>query len=164
MKRFLKMIGLCLSCLILAWVSSMTAKIASEKAQLDDEFKSVGAQTKADLVGYEYVVVKGKNGYQLTGDRPVLAYKTKDSNVSYRYVAYEYGLVSSYGKKNLPNQEIVITYLPKKPWVARVEAWHSSQASLNKIVSVISAWLSFVSIILVYQMLRVKPLTAHEDS
>jgi hypothetical protein len=148
MKRFFKTVGLLALSLLLAWFGFLNWSNANQEARIDDEFKEFGVETKADLVDYEYVVVGGKNGPQRSGDRPVLAYKTKDSNVSYRYVAYEYGLVTSYGKKNLPNQKIVITYLTEKPWVARVEAWHSSQVKIKKFFSVISVWLCVVSFLL----------------
>jgi hypothetical protein len=164
MGRYFKIVGLLALSLFLAWFSFLNKSNANQEARIDDEFKELGIETKADLVDYEYVVVRGKNGPQRTGDRPVLSYKTKDSNVSYRYVAYEYGLVTSWGKQNLPNQNIVITYLPEKPWVARVEAWHSSQVKINNFFSVISAWFCFVSLLLAVRSFKTSRSRADEDS
>jgi hypothetical protein len=164
MKRFLKIVGLLTLSLLLAWFSFLNSSQANQEARIDDEFKEFGVETTADLVNYEYVVVGGKNGPSRSGDRPVLAYKTKDSNVRYRYVAYEYGLVTSYGKKNLPNQKIVITYLPDKPWVARVEAWHSSQVKIKKFFSAMSGWLCFVSLVLAARSFKTSRSRADEDS
>ena len=164
MKRFFKTVGLLALSLLLAWFGFLNWSNANQEARIDDEFKEIGVETKADLVDYEYVVVRGKSGPQRTGDRPVLAYKTKDSNVSYRYVAYEYGLVTSYGKKNLPNQKIMITYLPEKPWIARVQSWHSSQVTIKKFFSVISAWFCFVSLLLAVRSFKANRSRPDVDS
>lgn len=115
------------------------------EVKLDERFKDEGIQTKATLIGYEYVEVTGKGGFVHSGDRPVLSYTT-ETNTTYRYVAREYGVVSVYGKSALPKQEIRITYLKYQPSVARVSGWYHSPIVFLLVVDVVSLFFTVLSV------------------
>jgi hypothetical protein len=87
---------------------------------LDKEFRVSGIKTTATFAGYKYhekVTSRGKSG-----DLPLLTY-TASNGVRYEHLGRDYGVVSDKDKKILPNQKIIITYLPTKPELARVDNW-----------------------------------------
>ena len=88
--------------------------------KLDKEFKASGIKTTATLIGYKYH--KKEFSRDSSGDLPVLSY-TASNDVSYEHTGRDYGVVSDKDKKTLPNQKIIITYLPTKPELAKVDNW-----------------------------------------
>jgi|GEM_PF-5651479 len=87
---------------------------------LDKEFRVSGIKTTATFVGYKYH--EKEFSRDRSGDLPVLSY-TASNGLSYEHLGRDYGVVSEKDKKTLPNQKIIITYLPTKPEFARVDNW-----------------------------------------
>lgn len=88
--------------------------------KLDKEFRASGIKTTATFVGYKY---HEKEFFRdRSGDLPVLSY-TPSNGLSYEHLGRDHGVVSDKDKKTLPNQKIIITYLPTKPELARVDNW-----------------------------------------
>jgi len=87
---------------------------------LDKEFKVSGIKTTATFVGYKY---HEKEFFRdKSGDLPALSY-TASNGLRYEHLGRDYGVVSDKDRKTLPNQKIIITYLPTKPELARVDNW-----------------------------------------
>jgi len=87
---------------------------------LDKEFRVSGIKTTATFVGYKYHEKEFHR--DRSGDLPVLSYAASNG-LSYEHLGRDYGVVSDKDKKILPNQKIIITYLPTKPELARVDNW-----------------------------------------
>ena len=88
--------------------------------KLDKEFKASGIKTTATFIGYKYH--EKEFSRDRSGDLPVLSY-TASNGLSYEHLGRDYGVVSDKDKKTLPNQKIIITYLPTKPDLARIDNW-----------------------------------------
>ena len=87
---------------------------------LDKEFKSNGIKTTATFVGYRYH--EKEFSRDRSGDLPVLSYSASNG-VRYEHLGRDHGVVSEKDRKTLPNQRIIMTYLPSKPNLARVDNW-----------------------------------------
>jgi len=88
--------------------------------KLDKEFIASGVKTTATFIGYRYKEKEYSNDSQ--GDLAVFSY-TDSNGVRYEHLGRDHGVVSDKEKKTLPHQKIIITYLPTKPDLARVDNW-----------------------------------------
>jgi hypothetical protein len=90
-----------------------------EDYNINNELRINGVKAKATLVGYKYIKPAR---FTQSGDMPIFSYTTS-TGIKLTHLAKEYGIASEFNKKDLSKKSVEITYLPKNPSVARINAW-----------------------------------------